>query len=176
MKVSGLRQVALAHLQRFPCSKKHLLTVLSRKIKRSVKAYDDDEAELMTAAAEVIASLDGGAFLDDTRYALGVMTSLNRRGKSRRAIRQKLMLKGLEQGDIKIAMEALAGTAENPDLLAAIRYAQRRRLGPFQRDETRRQERKQKDLAALARQGFSYDIAKTVINAETPDELEPQWT
>ena len=62
----------------------------------------------------------------------------------------------------------------DPDLAAAIRYAKRRRLGPFQRDEIRRVERRQKDLASLARQGFSYGIAKRVIYAESPIELETE--
>ena len=54
---------------------------------------------------------------------------------------------------------------------AAARYARRRRLGPF-RAAPEREERRQRDLAALARAGFAYDVARRVIEAETPGDVE----
>ena len=52
-----------------------------------------------------------------------------------------------------------------PALAAARRTARRRRLGPW-RGEDQRAARREKDLAALARAGFSYSVAKTVIDGE----------
>ncbi len=57
----------------------------------------------------------------------------------------------------------------NPDLLAALRYARRRRLGPFCRGD--RFERREKDLAALARAGFGVAFARPVIDADDADAL-----
>jgi regulatory protein len=57
------------------------------------------------------------------------------------------------------------------DFTAAVALARRRRLGPFS-TRADRHERREKDMAALARAGFGYDIALKVIDAETPDELE----
>lgn len=169
MTPEEMRRVAVAHLQRFPCSKAHLRRVLRRKIRRSTHHYGDDEAPLLAAAEAAIDDLDGGALLDDRRYAGALASSLHRRGKSLRAIRQKLREKGVDGETTAEALSALGEGPGDPDLRAAIRYARRRRLGPFQRTAARRVERRQKDLAALGRQGFGYAIARRVIDAD-PDE------
>ena len=173
MTVDGMRRVAVTHLQRFPCSKRHLLRVLDRKIKRSARHYGDDPAPLLTAAAAAIDSLDGGALLDDRRYATALAGSLHRRGKSLRGIRQKLREKGVDGETAAEALATLTRDADrvDPDLRAATRYARRRRLGPFQRTAERRALRREKDLAALGRQGFGYGIARQVIDALDADEL-----
>lgn len=174
MTPEGMRQVAVAHLQRFPCAKAHLRRVLTRKIRRSTRHYGDDPQPLFTAAEAAIDDLDGGALLDDRRYAAALAASLHRRGKSLRAIRHKLREKGV---DGETTTEALAGLTDDDesradtDFKAAVRYARRRRLGPFQRTAERRAERREKDLAALGRQGFGYGIARRVIDAEDVDAL-----
>ncbi|MEQ8164587.1 MAG: hypothetical protein RIC93_00755, partial [Alphaproteobacteria bacterium] len=57
-----------------------------------------------------------------------------------------------------------------PDLVSACRLLRRRRLGPYrQRD---RAERFEKDLAALARAGFSLDTAREVLGLASPEEVE----
>ncbi|MHA1114431.1 MAG: regulatory protein RecX, partial [Alphaproteobacteria bacterium] len=53
---------------------------------------------------------------------------------------------------------------EAADLAAAIAYARRRRLGPW-RVAAARAERRERDLAALARAGFNYDLARRVVDA-----------
>jgi regulatory protein len=49
-------------------------------------------------------------------------------------------------------------------------YAKRRRLGIHRRPDTRALHR-DRDLGALARAGFSYDLARRVVDAD-PDEME----
>ena len=51
------------------------------------------------------------------------------------------------------------------ELQAAIALARRRRLGVY-RLAAARADYRDRDLAALARAGFSYDIARRVIEAE----------
>jgi regulatory protein len=62
-----------------------------------------------------------------------------------------------------------AGDAE---LRAALRYARRRRLGPFRLEG--RAERRDRDLAALGRQGFDYETARRVIDCQDPAALEEE--
>ena len=59
---------------------------------------------------------------------------------------------------------------ENPEQVAAIRFAQRRRLGPFQKINLNDEIRK-KHLAIMARAGFSYEIAKHIILAKNEEDL-----
>ena len=56
---------------------------------------------------------------------------------------------------------------------AAVALARRRRLGPF-RPEKDRKDKRLRDLAAMARAGFAFDIAKKVIDAKDPDALDEQ--
>ncbi len=58
------------------------------------------------------------------------------------------------------------------ELEAAWKTARKRRLGPFCSDPSKRSEHRQRHLAALARQGFSREIAHRVIDADPPRGLE----
>ena len=62
-----------------------------------------------------------------------------------------------------------AGRGPSPDLVAAATYARKRRIGPYRRRD--RGEQRQRDLARLARQGYSFEIARTVIDAATVEAL-----
>jgi regulatory protein len=54
-------------------------------------------------------------------------------------------------------------------LAAAIALARRRGLGPYRKKEGAAV--RDKDVASLARAGFSYDIARKVVDADDPDLL-----
>jgi len=63
---------------------------------------------------------------------------------------------------------------EDSDLVAAIRYAQRRRIGPFSIRKKRNDDpakTRDKALAAMARAGFSYSVSKQVLDAEGKEGL-----
>lgn len=97
-----------------------------------------------------------------------------RRGNSSRIIRAKLKQKGLGGDIIDQALAALSDDDEDPERTAAIRFARRRRLGPFSlcRSENNSKEtQREKHLAAMARAGFSYGIARHVIDAGNEDDL-----
>jgi regulatory protein len=52
------------------------------------------------------------------------------------------------------------------ELEVALNFARKKKIGRFREDESRRAENRQKDLAALVRAGFDYDVAKTVLEDE----------
>ena len=69
-------------------------------------------------------------------------------------------------------MEQLNEEQPNADLVAAVNFARRRRLGPYASGD--RGERRLKDMAALARAGFSSAIARRVVDAEDIETLTEQ--
>lgn len=107
--------------------------------------------------------------LDDAAFARGKASALRRRGASRRSAMAKLQATGL---DAETAAAALAehddtfGT-EDPERSAAVRYAERRRFGPWRTDPAAREERRQRDIAAMARAGFPVGLAISVIDGDT---------
>ena len=48
-------------------------------------------------------------------------------------------------------------------------YARRRRLGPFRVPYDDSWERRQKDLASMARAGFGFGLAKKILSAPSRD-------
>ena len=104
--------------------------------------------------------------------AQGRAASLHRRGVSRRVIASQLAAKGVAPEDIEDALSQLRDTHADLDLDAACNYARRRRLGPWRTKD--RAERRERDLAALARQGFGFELALRVIDAEDIAALEAE--
>jgi regulatory protein len=168
-----LGKIALHYLERYASSAENLRRVLMRRVLRSAQLHGTDSQALAESVDDLIQRYQASGLLDDTAYALGRSASLHRQGKSTRAIQQTLSVKGVDGDTVGGALEALREeVGPDLDLRAAVQYARRRRLGPWRRDD--REEAREKDLAALGRQGFGYDIARHVIGAETPQQLEDE--
>ena len=95
------------------------------------------------------------------------MRSYTRRGYSLRDIRQRLQRKGFDGEIIQRHIDALRDAHEDAsdisvDLVSALRYARKARLGPFARDTPDWQARR-KALARLARRGFSFSVASAAL-------------
>lgn len=170
-----LRNKALKYLDRFASSKENLRRVLMRHVQKSAHYHQTDPKEGAEWVDELIQKLDGTLFLNDTAYAEARALSLHRRGNSPKLIHLKLREKGVSEADIAFALERLKEELDQTDLerSAAISLAKRRRLGPWRLPE-KRELMKDKDLAALARAGFSYDLAREIIEADDLDALEAE--
>ncbi|WP_119166800.1 regulatory protein RecX [Algihabitans albus] len=167
-----LERAALFYLERYAASADSLRRVLMRKVHRSTEAHGSDPAEGAAAVEALIARFLNAGLLDDGLYARGQAVSLGRRGNSERAIRLKLRQRGVAEPDIAQALTARREESDDPELAAALAYARRRRLGPYRTDPTARTEARMKDLAALARRGFTPALCKRVIDT---DDLEELW-
>ncbi len=144
-----------------------------RKVTLSAKEHGTIPQEGAEIIEGLISKFRDLNFLNDARYAEGRSGSLHRKGMSLRAIRQDLSLKGVPEDLVNTAIDLIREESSNPDLEAAISYARRRRLGPYRTDD-KREERRDKDLAALGRKGFSFAIAERVILAYDIEELEAE--
>jgi regulatory protein len=164
-----LERAALAYLERFAASVESLRRVLLRKVERSARAHDTDRAEGAAWIEALIERYRRSGLLDDKVYAEARTASLRRQGRSARAIADRLAQKGIGRETID---DALAPTRTPADeLAAAAKLARRRRIGPF-RAEAERRDQRERDLATLGRAGFSFDIARKVILAESAEALD----
>lgn len=175
VSAQSLENAALHYLGRFSASSAHLKRVLLRRVDRSLRVHGGDAAEARRLVDALIERFCRSGLLDDAAYAAGKARSLRRRGTSRSVIAKTLRAKGVSADQTETAMEELAAERSeedgNGDLAAAARLAQRKRLGPF-RPKDARAELRQRDMAALARAGFSYDVARQVVDAASTAELE----
>lgn len=167
-----IRNHALFYLQRFAASQARLEAVLLRRAVKGARAHDLDPAEAAAMVRTVVADLARLGLVDDTRYAEGKARALAAAGRSPQRIAATLRGKGVAPELIAHALDhAAAEIAGDPALASAVVLARKRRLGPFGPGEGRA-ERRQRDLASLARAGFSYDIARRVIDAASAEEIE----
>ena len=167
-----LANIALHHLDRYASSAENLRRVLERRVYKAAPHHDDLDVDEAKGWIDTLIQryVDSG-LLDDRAYAETRARSLMSRGNSERMIRVKLYEKGVDADTIDVALTALEQDAQDPELFAAVKLARRRRLGPFG-DESTRTANRDKHLAAMARAGFSYDMAQRVVDAADADELE----
>ncbi len=168
-----LRNAALYYLQRYASSAANLERVLMRKVTRSAEAHGTSVEEGRTWVATLIAEFQRLGLLNDGAYAEARARTLHRRGASTRLVRARLAETGVGSEDIDHALAALAGELDAPELAAALNYARRRRLGPY-RPAAERAAKRERDLAALGRQGFPLDLALRIVDAEDPAALEEE--
>lgn len=166
----GLERSALYYLERYDSSSGHLRRLLTRKVQLSARVHGTDPEAGRAAIERLIQRLTGAGVLDDARYAHTRVRSLIARGTSDAMIRAKLKAKSVPAPLIDAALAEAAGADPGHELAAALRYARRRRLGPFRLEA--RGERRERDLAALGRQGFDFETARRVIDCGDPAELE----
>ena len=161
-----LERAALHYLERYASSAENLARVLARKARRRLDG-DEPDPGLDAAIAEVVARVVRSGLVDDRSFAETKVNSLMRRGTSTRVIRTRLKVKGVADD---LAGEVLAAR-EPDDLALARRFAERKRLGRHRpRPDPERRER---DLAALCRAGFSYGTAVRVLDEVGDDDIAP---
>ncbi len=164
-----LEKSALHYLERYAASAEGLRRVLMRKVERAAREGLADRAEAAAHVAAVVAKLVANGLLDDARFAEGRAASLARRGLPRGRIAQRLKVVGVDGDDIERALGSLDEAGEN-DFKAAVIFARRKRLGPFA-DPARREAARMKHMAAMARAGFSGELARRVVDAADPAAL-----
>jgi regulatory protein len=172
---SYLHNAGLYYLERFAASEKHFKRVIRRKIKRSCAHHTEQNYEACLDMLETVAKrfVEVG-LLNDELYTQGVVRALRRKGKSARFILGKLREKGIESDFARPYLEAednaRADKSISADLAAAQTYARKKKLGPYARPLKPQDDPDKiykRHLGALARAGFSYDVAKRVLAGDS---------
>lgn len=166
LRKPGLEKAALHYLERYASSAEGLRRVLRRRVERAAREGRCDPDEANGWIDEIVGRFAGSGLVDDRSFAEGRAASLRRRGESARLIAARLRQKGV---DAELVAEVLAGEdgddRDAAERAAAERLARRRRLGPY-RPEEQRSARRERDLEAFARAGFSYEIAVAVVDSD----------
>lgn len=174
-----LESAALSYLDRFDATAAKLRRVLLTRVRneqRKAALVSDPpvqpEPERITQwIDELVQRYQSSGVLDDARFARNAALGLRGRGASRRAIAFKLQTQGVDEPLVDQAIAAADEHDVGPaELAAARRLVRRRRLGPH-RPESERAPNRQKDLAALARAGFSFETARAALAVEDEKEF-----
>jgi regulatory protein len=172
---ASLNNIALHYLERFASSAENLRRVLMRRVRRAAAHHGSDPEEGAALVDSLIRRFEQSGLLDDQRYAAAKAASLQRRGGSRRAISGRLAQQGVAMALIAETLQELASEPGSGDLAAACAFIRRRRLGAY-RSASARAATPEKDMAALARAGFSFEIARRVLACEDVAAVEALCT
>jgi regulatory protein len=164
---SYLENSAVYYLERFSSSSANLRRVMTNKIIKSCYFYqDEDISEKKEWLEDVIKKLERIGYLNDETYTNMKTRSLRYSGNSKRNIMGKLRQKGLSEEMIGLSLEKTDEdlfNGEDGEVETARHYMKKKRFGKF-RTKPEEENTKQKELASLARAGFSYDICKQVLD------------
>ena len=157
-----LRELALAYVGRFATSRAKLGTYLGRKVRE--RGWDGEGGADIDGIVERLAEL---GYVDDAAFALSKSRSLTARGYGVRRVNESLRAAGIGDEDAEGARE-LANT-ESVD--AALRFARKRRFGPFA-EKTCDRPARERALAAMVRAGHGFGIAAAILALEPGAEVD----
>lgn len=156
----GLEQAALFYAARYATTRARLRAYLARKLReRGWTGRGEPPVEVLV---ERMAAL---GYVDDRAFAAARAAALGRRGYGERRIGSALRAAGIEEADARDARESAREGAWE----AALRFAERKRIGPFAAAAADRPAR-DKAFAAMLRAGHPPDLARR-LTAARPGEI-----
>jgi regulatory protein len=157
-----LGELALAYVGRFATTRAKLSSYLRRKLRE--RGWADERPPDVDAIAGRLEKL---GYVDDAAYALSKSRGLTARGYGSRRIRQSLMAAGVGEEDSQPATEL----AEAEAVESALRFARRRRLGPFAEKLSDRAG-VERSVAAMVRAGHAFRLARAIASLEPGSNVD----
>ena len=157
---AALEQAALSYAARYATTRAKLSAYLGRKLYERGWAGEGEPP-----IERLVERLTASGYVDDRAFAAARAASLGRRGYGERRVGDALRAAGIEEADAAEARAAARAGAWT----AALRFAERRRIGPFAPAEADRPGR-ERALAAMLRAGHPPALAKRLIMAR-PGEI-----
>ena len=156
MDEKKLLKYAVDYLSKYDSSKNNLVNVLKRKILR-LNVTNFEKKKLIDIIESIILKLEKNKFIDDDRYSSTKILSLSNSGKSKNFIFNYLIKKGVNKTQIQNNLNLMQQDNDNWELNSAKIFAKKKKL--LEKDQSY-----EKNLAKMARAGFSYDICKKILS------------
>ena len=157
-----LRELALRYVGKYATTRAKLRQYLARKLRE--RGWADGPPPDLEALADRFAEL---GLINDAAYALAKSRSLSARGYGRRRLVDQLRRAGVDAADGADA----SAHAEDEAVDAALRLAQRRRIGPFATEPADPRQR-EKWIAAMVRAGHGFTLANTIARLQPGQEID----
>lgn len=157
-----LKNIALYYLKRFESSTANLRAVLRKRVdKYAFFVPEFDKEQAYAWVDELVEEMQEKHYVDDERYANFKVKAYINVGKSQRYIQGKMRQKGISETQVDGILEEV----EYDALAAAIKFAKKKKLGPFRAEENRIEFRN-KDMQKMVLAGFGYDVVMEVLSME----------
>ena len=154
----------MRYVGRYATSRAKLVGYLSRKVRE--RGWDGSGEPDLGGIASRFAEL---GYVDDAAYALAKSQALSSRGYGKRRINERLRLAGIGEEEGAAARHH----ADAHAIDSALRFAERRRIGPFAQSEIDLKQR-EKAIASMLRAGHSFALAKAIVSWPRDSEIDRQ--
>lgn len=160
---AALRRLAIAYVGRYATTRARLRTYLGRKLRERGWAGEGEPA--LEALAE---EMQAAGLIDEPGFAAARGATIERRGFGARRLDAVLRRDGIDEETGQGAREMAAANAWQ----SALRFAQKRRIGPFG-EEPADPPLRQRQFAAMMRAGHRADMVRVLVAA--PPGEPPEW-
>ena len=154
----------MAYVGRFATTRAKLAQYLRRKLFE--KGWDAPRPPDIETLVERLSKL---GYVDDAAFAVGKARSLGQRGYGERRVDMALRQAGVGEDDAALA-KAMASEGA---VSSAVRYAQRRRIGPFAPEAVDTKGRA-RALANMVRAGHGFDLARRLVDLPPDPKVETE--
>ena len=163
-----LYNITLFYLERFDASALKVKQMLERRIQKEKAKGAIVPRNTQELIQNVISRIQNLGYINDERFAQNQIKKLCSTGKSKSFILNKLKQAGITAEIAKNLLSEFDKKNESSDLTRAEQWLKKHRKGQFRSKNA--DDFYQKDLAALARAGFSYDVAQKALKTNPTSE------
>jgi len=149
-----LTELALRYVGRFATTRAKLCAYLERKLRE--RGWEGARAP--DPAGIAVRFADQG-YIDDAGFALAKSRSLTGRGYGKRRVDQALRVAGIEEDDGLAALEL----ADDEAVESALRFAERKRLGPFATNRLDDPRDRYRAIGAMVRAGHGFALSNAIV-------------
>ena len=157
LNATSLDALAIHYVGRFATSRAKLISYLQRKLRE--RGWDGEAPADISALADKCV---GYGYIDDAAYAGMKARGLTQRGYGARRVDEALRAAGIAEEQREVVRDGLDLAARKA---AVLRFAARRRVGPYARDAAATMDIKeeQRQVAAFLRAGHDMALARQVL-------------
>ncbi|HET7816720.1 MAG TPA: RecX family transcriptional regulator [Sphingomicrobium sp.] len=164
LRAEQLHELALRYVGRYATTRAKLAAYLGRKLRE--RGWDGGGEP---PVAQLVERFARSGLVDDAAFAMAKSRSLVERGYGAGRVRQALRAAGVDEEDGREARELAAAEAAS----AALRFARRRRIGPFA-TATADPKTRERALAAMVRAGHAFEIARRLVDCRPGEAIDAE--
>jgi regulatory protein len=158
-----LMAIALRYVERYATTRAKLRSYLQRKLRE--RGWEGDKP---ADADRIVERFAAQGYVDDAAFALSKSRSLTARGYGKDRVVKALRVAGIEEED----GEAARDLADAEAVDAALRFAERRRLGPFATAAADDPRVRQKALGVMLRAGHPFGLCRAILALRPGDPVD----
>ena len=168
--IEEMRNFSFAYIEKYAPSKQQLRTYLLKKYLKA-QIPDIKKQDIKDLIDVVLVDLEKSKFISDKFYSESKSRSLIQRGSSINKIRSFLFNKGINDNYIKETIDKIKEDNIDQDFFSGIKICKKKRIGPARAEDNRPLFYK-KDISLLARNGFSFETSKRIMDIDQVEYLK----